>query len=443
MEPKLVPAAAEIMGWIETVVDRGIRRPGYPADEWTEEWTAERFREFGLEDVRLEPVSLQRWEDTECRVEAWATAAPDDVITVDGFPLPLTASDTVEAPLRRASDETDTDVRGAVILDEVTLSVLPQSIARAMAVATHDPENEFETLEQVLPFGAQFMAMLDPAMEGGAAGYIGALTGFPWETRDYYVPYDATFRPLPAAWVSGNDGRRLLALLEGAGDGEVRCRLTTRSDREEVTTHNVIGTLPGASDKWVIVASHHDAPWASAVEDGSGIALVLAQAAYWSQIPEEERPHNMCFLLTSGHMAHAAGTRAFIDTHRDLLDDTVLEIHLEHAARRCVGDENGNLVPTDDPEVRWWFVTEQDALQRSVHDALQAEDLRRSLLFKPDVFFPEPPTDGAFFHSAGVPLVHYLTAPMYLFDSQDTIDKIHVDSLEPVTRAVIRIIDSL
>ena len=430
------------MRWIETVVDRGIRRPGYPADQWTEQWAADRFREFGLVDVRLEPVTLQRWEDTECGVEAWSAAAPDDVVTVDGFPLPLTADDVVEAPLVRAG--TGADISGAIVVDEVTLSVLPQSIARAMAVATHDPEDEFETLEQVLPFGSQLQGMLDPAIASGAAGYIGALTGFPWETRDYYVPYDAVFRPLPAAWVSGSDGRKLLALLDQApGGAGVRCRLTSRSTSEEATTHNVIGMLPGASDKWVVVASHHDAPWASAVEDASGIALVLAQAAYWSSIPAEQRPHNMCFLLTSGHMAHAAGTRAFIDAHRELLDDTILEVHLEHAARRCVGDDDGNLVPTDDPEVRWWFVTEQDALQRAVHDALRAEDLRRSLIFKPDVFFPEPPTDGAFFHSAGVPLVHYLTAPMYLFDSRDTIDKIHVDSLEPVTRAVVRIIDSL
>jgi hypothetical protein len=31
---------------------------------------------------------------------------------------------------------------------------------------------------------------------------------------------------------------------------------------------------------------------------------------------------------------------------------------------------------------------------------------------------------------------------MYLFDAQDTIDKVHVPSLDSVTRAAIRIIDS-
>ena len=54
-----------------------------------------------------------------------------------------------------------------------------------------------------------------------------------------------------------------------------------------------------------------------------------------------------------------------------------------------------------------------------------------------------PPTDGAFFHPAGVPIVNFLTAPMYPFDAQDTIDKVHEPSLVPITRAAIRIINSL
>ena len=64
----------------------------------------------------------------------------------------------------------------------------------------------------------------------------------------------------------------------------------------------------------------------------------------------------------------------------------------------------------------------------------------------PDGFPPgsaAPPTDGAFFHPAGVPIVNLLTAPMYLFDAQDTLDMIHEPSLVPVTRAAIRIINSM
>jgi hypothetical protein len=38
--------------------------------------------------------------------------------------------------------------------------------------------------------------------------------------------------------------------------------------------------------------------------------------------------------------------------------------------------------------------------------------------------------------------VNFLTAPFYLFDAMDTMDKIHRPSLVPVTRAAVRIIES-
>jgi len=190
----------------------------------------------------------------------------------------------------------------------------------------------------------------------------------------------------------------------------------------------------------VIVASHHDGPWASAVEDAVGVALVLAQAQRWASVPAAGRPHNMCFLLTSGHMAHAAGTRAFITDHPEIVERTVVQLHLEHAARECRVDGDV-LVPTDDPEPRWWFTSRIDALEDAVLDALRQQDLGRSHILPPDVFGDMPSTDGAFFHPAGVPLVHFLTAPMYLFDSCDTIDKVHEASLEPLSRAVASILD--
>ena len=63
-------------------------------------------------------------------------------------------------------------------------------------------------------------------------------------------------------------------------------------------------------------------------------------------------------------------------------------------------------------------------------------------MLRPDVFGPRPTTDGSEFYVAGVPIVNYLTAPFYLFDSMDTMDKIHRPSLAPVTRAAILIVES-
>jgi hypothetical protein len=63
------------------------------------------------------------------------------------------------------------------------------------------------------------------------------------------------------------------------------------------------------------------------------------------------------------------------------------------------------------------------------------------MILAPDAFGTQPPTDGAFYHLAGVP-VNFLTAPFYLFDEMDTLDKVDRDNLESLTRATIRIVDS-
>ena len=428
-----VPSARTIKRWISTIVDQGIRRPAYPADKWIERWGRARFEELGLDDVHFEPVEVERWDP--------GTA----VLTIGdrrfrGLQLPYTESGTVEGELvvMPSTAEPGT-VDGRIGVVELNPITLPQDYARDnLATAFVDPDDDLQTLQQTLPFDTKFNEVMDPALEGGAIGFVGLLTGFPWVTHDYYVPYDGKHREAPGIWLDSRDGQAVLDLVAG---GTTAARLEVGGKRTPANSRNVVGMLPGASDEWVIVASHHDGPWASAVEDASGTSLVLAQAAYWAEVPRDQRPHNMMFVLMAGHMFGGAGTSAFVAEHGVLLDQVVLEVHLEHAARQAVA-EDGELVPTDDPEVRWWFTSENPSLVTKVQDALTAERLGRSLILKPDVFFAAPPTDGAAFHVAGVPIVQFLTAPMYLFDSGDTIDKIHDASLEPVSRAVVQIIES-
>jgi hypothetical protein len=77
-----------------------------------------------------------------------------------------------------------------------------------------------------------------------------------------------------------------------------------------------------------------------------------------------------------------------------------------------------------------------------VKTALTTEKVHRSMLLAPDAIGAQPPTDGAFYHSEGVPIVQHMAAPWYLFDEADTLDKVDVDGLVPLTRATIRILNA-
>lgn len=435
----------DMMAWITEVVDHGVRRPGTEVGHRVEEWVASRFRYLGLEDVRREPVAVPVWQPGPARVVAWPEGRPGEAVEIPAFPLPYTApTGGTEADLVTLGPEDGAGpnerVRGAIALDTLELVRLSGELMASGATGRYDPDGELDDYVHLLPFGPRLGKEVDAAVEAGAAGYVGVLSDMPWDTRHYYVPYDAVDRPLPAVWVDRAGGAALAGLTAGGGR-RVRGRIEVQARRTEGTTSNVIGTLPGASDEWVVIGSHHDAPWASAVEDGSGIALVLAQARFWARVPARERPHNLLFLLNGGHMAGGAGLESFLAAHQDLLDRVVLSVHLEHAAAAC-RVEDGRLVPTGEPEVRWWFTSREPGLEQSVSQSLADEDLHRSWVLPPDAFGDFPPTDGGMFHLHGVPLVDFLSAPAYLFDACDTLDKVHEPSLGSITRAAIRIVEA-
>ncbi|BCB82731.1 M28 family peptidase [Phytohabitans suffuscus] len=434
------PTAQEMMGWIADIVARGVRRPGYPADAWTERWAKERFEEFGLRDVRLEPVTTPIWRPRSASLTLWPADRSDQTITFTGHALPYSSpSEGVTAPLATVDGTAarGDEVKGRIAVQEIGFTRVPQKMMRQRSSGEYDPEQVFDGMTQTVAFDLARAMAFDSAIKGGAEAYVGLLTGVPWETSRYYWPIDARRRTVPAIWLSPADGERVKQLLAtGAYEGRVISDATIT----EETTHNVIGVLPGASDHWVIVGSHHDGPFASAVEDGSGVAMVLAQAKFWASVPADRRPHNLLFMLTTGHMAGVAGTLDFIAKHRDLLSRTVLEVHLEHVARRCEYVD-GAVVPTDDPEVRWWFTSAVPALEKLVGESIAAENVVRSFLMPPTSFERMPPTDGAYFYPEGVPLVQHTSVPAYLLDPEDTLDKVHEPSLVPITRAVARIVD--
>jgi hypothetical protein len=448
---ELVPDTESIFGRIEEICSWGVRRPAYPADRQAEEYALREFERLGLVNVRKEPAPLMKWEPMEhsLRVETGGTS-----FEIDCFPLPHSALDVdLELELALYEAESPAAIAGKAALHRYRLIEAPATILaeggtelESLRAATPlpvnpegvvvDPGGTLATTRQILPFPPGFHDVIGPSVEAGALAFIGVLEGHPGDICEYYMPYDAVDRPFPAVWIKASDGRTLANAMR---HGPVNIHLEVRAVRKEATSYNIVGELPGPDYEIVMIGSHHDAPWASAVEDASGIALVLAQAEYWARVPRDRRPHEMHFVLQAGHMAYGAGGRAFIKKHRETLDRVVLEVHLEHAANEMRAGEHG-LEPTGEPEPRWFFTSRNPDLQRTVIDALLAENLDRSLVLAPDVIGSTPSTDGAFYHAMGVPIVNYLTAPFYLFDTLDTPDKIHKPSLEGVTRATIRIL---
>jgi len=417
-----IPDAVTQMAWIDAIVAHGVRRPGTAANAVTVEWCAERLAELGCD--------VQRHALTTTTSHPGPAVLRAGNVELRGLTVPFSTAGTWRGRLVASGDP---QVHGAAALHRATLTDLPVSVLDPAVLARHDPSGELATHVHTLPFGPALGKEIDRVVAEGAAAMVGIVDA-PWTTSDYFVPYDGVVRPIPAGWFDRDAGAALDALLAA---GPVEVELVTDVANRDTRETNVIATLPGRGEGWVVVGSHHDAPWASAVEDASGIVQVLAQAAAWAAMPADQRPHNLAFLLTAAHMSEGAGTRAFLRDweHRDRI---VFGLHLEHIAARAVPDGTGGLVSSGEPDVRWWFVSagaEQDAWVTRTAEVLARHDLDRSIVLPPEVFGPMPPTDGGFYHLAGIPMVNLLAAPMYLFDPADRPDMVHVPSLVPTARA--------
>ncbi len=441
-----LPDTDRHVAWIQEIIEFGVRRPGTPASAATAEWCATRLESMGY-SVARQPVPARTSHPGPAHVGAWRVDDNSHRIEATGLTMPFTTEAGADTParsrrfrLRLRSDDTDLTASDAV-LEHVRLTELPISVIDNAVLARHDPSNEFVDHVHVLPFGSALGKEIDTVVETGAGAMVGVVDA-PWTTADYFVPYDGVVRPIPGLWLDRDDGDRLDALI---AEGPVDVEITTEIANHDSVDHNIIATAPaGDAEDWIVIGSHYDAPWASAVEDASGIAQVLAQAQAWAGIEPGDRPVSVAFLLSAAHMSDGAGTREFLRAweHRDRIR---FAIHLEHIAAEAVPDGAGGLRATDRPEVRWWFASAPDAdaesvLVDSVACAIAIDDLDRSLILPSEIFGPMPPTDGGFFHSAGVPMVNLLAAPMYLFDPADTVDMVHQPSLVPTSRAAARIV---
>jgi hypothetical protein len=402
-------------------------------------------------DVRTEPVAVTRWEPLRWSLTVHPDGGAAAAIELDGFPLPYAApTDGVDLDLVRHDPAAPAASAGRAALVDARLVRLPAdavaglgSVPDDLTGRVYDPDGTFAGQEHVLPHTAQRNRIADQVFEAGAAAFVGTLLDHPTDSHRYFVPYHGEPLPGPGLWISGTDGERLHDLLDR---GPVRVRLEVHSTSEPFESRTIVADLPGppGDDDVVLVGSHHDGPWASAVEDGTGTALVLAQAAHWAAVPRERRPHRLRFVLHAGHMCGGAGHDAYVRTHADELDRIVLAVHLEHAALETpetagTADRDGARRPC---VPRWFFTSRIPELEATVARAIEAADLRRSMLVAPDALGTNPPTDAAQLHGLGVPVVQMLAAPWYLFDAADTLDKVDRDGLVPISRAAIDIIGS-
>lgn len=459
--PSTIPTNDEIYGTIEDLVSHGPRRPGTAAGEFAVNYVSQKMREYGLSDVHVEESTTYAWtaETSALRfngdpVDAFPAAYSNDPGgTASG--LFGTAPEGLTSPLVDVGDGTASDYRGKNVRGKIVLFNLQFQLPLAAMLPVmeylYDPGLtmlNYNTLLTANPYMTNYRSALKNAQDNGAAGFVGVLADYFDSNKYFNEHYSRATNPLPGMWVTKKVGASLRAKLKASPATPANLKLQVR--REPAPAHSVVGVVPGRTNDTILVTSHHDSVWEGAVEDGSGAAEVLALAKHYASLPPRSRTKTLMFMTDdshfSGYQAHAAFIRRHVLERDPALDPQrlVALVAIEHIGKAASIDKNGRLIVSDQPEPRGIFENLNSSLQSVVTKAVSNNDLRRTAVLSANLLQATGiPTDVSGLMQAGVPVVSLISGPAYMYDQQDTLDKVAKDQLRPVANTFANVVDGL
>jgi hypothetical protein len=434
---------------VNALVRCGARRAGSPEGHAAEKFLFEKLVALGLHDVRKEPIAVTAWNANETRFTITSEEPSRDV---DAFAIPycaFTPKGGIEGTLLYADPAKPffalpDDCRGAIVVTDVEFPALDPKLLRAISVGIVDTHGDIDSSAHAATWVRRNWHFYRESVKRGARAFIGILKDQPGGTSKMYAPYgfrekDILDKPLPGAWVGRDDGASIRAIAKAGGSA----RLTITGTRAPGTTHNIVGEIPGTIDETIVISCHHDSPFASPVEDASGCAVVLALAKKFAHASGRRR---IVILFSAGHFYGSIGTRTFLREHKnDIVKNTALEISIEHIANEAIEDASGHLVASGRPEPAGVFVPWSREVTACVHRELAAHDVDRAVLLTPEGPLGDyPPTDGGDWYEAGVPVINFISNPVYLLTDDDALEWVAWDRMPKVANAfeaIVRAVD--
>lgn len=454
MDNANIPTQNEIMGWIDKLCEPANRRPGESGGLQGEDFIINKFNEFGLIDVRKEPVKITLW-----RAEKWAFSVGGEKIPCfyglnTGFtPKKGITVDAVFLMGGTIEDFEKIDVKGKIAVIDMNFAKVPIfPLVLLKGYYLYDPDKTLSWWWSQPAIWVRKNWNVDSedltrnayerASKKGALAVVWILKDQPTNINSHYGPYDGEMKDLPALYVGKKDGIRLRNILSS---GPKEATIVQTGTKTAGVMHNIHGILPGKSKENIIISSHHDSPFKGYTEDAAGMSMVLSLAKYFSGIPKEKRDKTLVFLASSGHFYGSRGIMNWIEKHKgNYISDSVLNLNIEHVpVKDFIEGKDGNFADTGLMQLGAIFIDNNDNFVTVIKRALINNNLARSGIVAIDALGKDPPGEGRFTHRAGIPVIHYISGPAYLLVDADNRDKIYQEKLVPAAMTFIEIIEKL
>jgi Peptidase family M28 len=389
------------------------RNVGTAGHAEAQNWVDAYFRKVGLQKIHRESFDLrpqwfasQGWEVSFAsggRTYTFPSARP-------AYGMPSTPPggltlDLAWGGMGTAADFAGRDVKGKAVLiqDILTPGVLNRWINNEGAVQR--------------------------AIDNGAAA-----VGIVYGVADNFALWEGA-RTGPGFNVGFEDGRVLRELL---GKGQpVKVTLKVAGEiRAGLKTASVLGTLPGATDEEIIVMAHMDGYFDGAIDNASGIAVMMGLVEHFAKVPQAQRRRSLRFMGSAGHHG-GPGASWLHDRKETELAKTVLMINLEHVAAVRTKYWGSKLrMTTAISPMRWWVFGSKDLL-----DVALTSFSRFNVGVTADMDTNASGEMGAVARDA--PSIQVITSPEPKHTEQDGPEWVPANGLEQIARAYARIIDEV
>lgn len=414
---------------IEKLYSIGPRRPGSPNERIVCDYLSQQFESFGLE-VKTEDVPLSYWNPTD-----WSLSRSNGE-NFPAFYIPYTSFEEVTGELvylnPRHKIHYTKDLKGKIVVTDIEFPMLNGAALKSISLGIYDPDDEIPDGDiHPATWIRQNWELYDYAVKNGAIGFIGILKDQPGGSDRYYAPYgfregdQILNKPIPGMWVSKYKRKELLALCQKKESFKIKIE----GDCTETAGINLIALKRGETDQNIIIGCHHDTPFQNAVEDSSGLSVLLNLAR---SLAPQKTQKNIIFLVTSGHFYGSIGTRTFIKKNKALLKMTTAALHIEHIALEAK-EEDGKNVLTGQTETCAIFVPYNKKCVSMTSALLKKFNLNKTMILGAHGPLGNfPPTDGGDFYLENIPIFNYICNPIYLLVDEDTLDKVDYDRLARV-----------
>ncbi len=421
-----LPSDAQIAAWVRQMASFGRDNPVFPGiriagtsdEDLATQWLVAELRALGYAAWR-ESFPLLGWAPT-----SWALLLGSQ--RLDAYPLFYTplAPGGVSGPLVYVGDGSNLSryhLQGAVVLADQSAGAYPYAVPMAEALEVWDPHHTLNPLETHPGVGTGDVGLVAKAATLGAVAFIGIVEGKPNgvaclpNAGDLANPLLGQLAALPGAYVGPVAGARLKQAARSGGAVTWTCDGTTPL----ALGYNVVAQLAGQSAAAVQLSSHSDG---GAVDDGSGVAAVLALAGAYARLSLGRRPYTVQVVITSGHFSGGAGISSYIARHYNdaFIKNVRFNVTLEHMGWHF--DDSHGVQRNSDQVCPGRLCLGDTTYLSTVAPAVQQNALDRTFINPPQV--SSKLGEGWVWQSyANEPSIWWFVPVEYLATTADTMDK--------------------